>query len=148
VHFNDAQWAALDDTIDAVERAWQPCSCCATQGARAQHADGTGSEAFCRASHRVMLEIAVALPRDLDLDLDLDEMTRDLTSHDRPALRRTRIDHLQAKLVIDVMDALRRGYAILKLNGRVHGLEGLRRELGKRFEQSARSKPDVAIDAG
>jgi hypothetical protein len=45
------------------------------------------------------------------------------------------------------MAAALRGYAQLKLNGKAAGLESLRRDLGRRFEKSARKKPEAAAAA-
>ena len=101
-------------------------------------------------AQRVMRENMHTLPRDLDLD----EMSRSLVSHDELALRRTRIDRLLEKLAdtdialsMDVMRAALRGYAMLKLNGQVHGLDVQRRDLGKRFVKTARRKPGEVTEA-
>ena len=151
VHFDAAQWAAVDAAIEAMERAWEPMLVLLDPGVRARSTKmGHRSEAFCRSAHRVMRENAHTLPRDLDLD----EMSRDLASHDELALRRTRIDRLVEKLAdtdialgIDVMAAALRGYAMLRLNGQAHGLDGQRRDLSRRFEKSARRKPGEAAAA-
>ncbi|MFC0679337.1 hypothetical protein ACFFGH_15995 [Lysobacter korlensis] len=147
VHFDTAQWAELDAALDTVERLWDPMLVVLERGRRGIAKMGTGSEAFCRATLRVMREN----PRLAPVDVDLEEMGRDLATHDELAARRPRVDRLVEKLTdtnvalgSDVMTAALRGYAQLKLNGRGAGLDSLRRDLGKQFEKAPRKKPDEA----
>ncbi len=147
VHFEGAQWAELDTAIAQVERLWEPMLVVlGLAGRRSAVKMGDGSEAFCRAAYRVMLENIDVLPRTLDVA----EMGRDLATHDALALRHTRMSRLMEKLLdtdialgSDAMTAALQGYAQLKLGAQVDGLDGLRRDLGKRFEKTARKKPDA-----
>jgi hypothetical protein len=150
VHFTPEQWVELDGAIGVVEALWEPMLVVLAGGRRGLPRMGDGSEPFCRGVKRVLDEN----PRLTPIDVDRDEMARDLATHDALALRRTRIDRLVEKLTdtdvalgSDVMAAALRGYAQLKLSGKAAGLEGLRRDLGKRFEKSARKKPEAAAAA-
>lgn len=142
VHFTAAQWAALDETISAMERAWEPMLVVLPPGGRNRTKKmGDRSEAFCRNAHRAMCESPHAVPRDMDLD----EMGRDLASHDELALRRIRIDRLVEKLIdtdialgSDVMAAALRGYAHLKVSGRAEGSQVLCDGLGRQFAKRRR----------
>jgi hypothetical protein len=146
VHFNESQWAAVDDTIGTLEQLWMPMLVpLGVEGRRRAVKMGNGSEAFVRNTRHVMLDNAAQLPRSLDLD----EMGRDLASHDALAQRRARMAKLMELLLdtdialgSDAMAAALQGYAALKLGGQVDGLSGLRRDLGKRFEKAPRRKPD------
>lgn len=148
VHFTAEQWAELDGAIGVVEALWEPMLVVLPRGRRGIPKMGDGSEPFCRGTERIAKEN----PRLTPMGVDLDEMGRDLATHDALALRRTRIDRLAEKLTdtdvalgSDVMAAALQIYAQLKLNGKSAGLDGLRRDLGRRFDKSPRKKPDVGI---
>lgn len=111
---------------------------------------GDGSEPFCRGTYRVMRDNPHIVP----FDVDVAEWERDFVSHDELAQRRTRIDRLVAKLDdtdvalgSDIMTTALRCYAHIKLSGQAAGLEGLRRDLGRRFEKGPRRKIDQDVAA-
>lgn len=147
VHFDAAQWAAVDAAIDAIEQVWDPMLVALDADMRTAPKMGNRTEAFCRGAHHAMHQNPGKLPRELDVD----EMGRCLASHDELALRRTRIARLFAKLDdtdtalgIDVMSAALHGYASLKLHRQADGLDGLRRDLGRHFRRPKRRKTDEA----
>ena len=151
VHFTAEQWVELDGAIGVVEALWEPMLVVLASRRRGIPKMGDGSEPFCRGVKRIIDEN----PRLTPIDVDRDEMARDFATHDALALRRTRIDRLVEKLTdtdvalgSDIMSAALSSYAQLKLSGKAAGVEGLRRDLGKRFEKSPRKKPDVAVAAG
>lgn len=146
VHLHDAQWAAFDAAMTAMEQAAEPMLVVlGSEGRRRAVRMGDKSEAFCRRAYGVMRENASLIPTTVDLD----EMARDLASHDALAQRHARLVQFMEKmqdtdiaLGSDVMAAALTGYALLKLTGRTEGLDTLQRELGKRFERSGRRKAE------
>lgn len=147
VHFTAAQWAELDDAIGVVERLWEPMLVVLAGSRRRVAKMGDGSEPFCRGTYRVMCDN----PRIVPFDVDLDEWERDFASHDALAQRRMRIDRLAEKLTdtdialgSDIMTTALRSYAQIKLSGQAAGLEGLRRDLGRRFEKGSRRKGNAS----
>lgn len=147
-HFDAAQWQAVDQALTALEEALAPMLVPLPADARRRLVRmGDGSEAFCRKSLDAMRENSALLPRNLDLD----EMARDLATHDALASRVQRLARLVEKagdtdtaLGSDVMAAALEGYAFLKIAGKGEGLDGLRRELGKRFEANGQRKAEPA----
>lgn len=149
-HFDEAQWAALDQAIGTLEQTWAPVLVALngpTQRRRLAKM-GDGSEAFCRKAHDAMRENPTLLP----FNLDLAEMGRDLASHDALNTRMVRLTRLLEKvrdtdmaLGSEVMVAALSGYGFLKLAGKGEGLDAVSRELGKRFEgQGTQSDPGQA----
>lgn len=147
-HFNDEQWAATDQAITALEQALLPMLVAMTADDRRRLVKmGDGSEAFCRKALDVMTENSGMLPRNLDVS----EMRRDLATHDALNARMVRLTRLLEKahdtdtaLGSDVMASALEGYAFLKIAGKDEGLNGLRRELGKRFENNGPRKVEPA----
>ena len=146
VHFTPEQWTELDVAIGVVERLWEPMLVVLAGSRRRIAKMGDGSEPFCRGAYRVMREN----PRIVPFDVDLGEWERDFVSHDELALRRMRIDRLVEKLTdtdialgSDIMTAALRSYAQIKLGGQAAGLEGMRRDLGRRFEKGARRRREA-----
>lgn len=147
-HFNDAQWSAVDQAIAALEQALSPLLVSIGADDRRRLVKmGDASEAFCRKALDVMAENSGVLPRNLDVD----EMRRDLTTHDALNARLARLTRTLEKahdtdqvLGSDVMASALEGYAFLKIAGHGEGLNGLRRDLGKRFEKSGprQSEPE------
>jgi len=138
VHFDDTQWAALDEAFDALERAWTPILVGLDgPAARRKLAKmGDGSEAFCRKALDAMRENRELLPRTADVD----EMARDLEDHDRLNTRMARLRRLLERvrdtdiaLGSDVMVAALLGYQILRMAGKGQGLDGTSKDMGKRF---------------
>ena len=147
-HFNDEQWAAADQAIAALEQALLPLLVAMTADDRKRLVKmGDGSEAFCRKALDVMTENSGVLPRNLDVS----EMRRDLATHDALNARKVRLTRLLEKahdtdtaLGSDVMACALEGYAFLKIAGKGDGLNSLRRELGKRFENNGPRRVEPA----
>ena len=141
VHFDDAQWAALDEAFNAFERAWTPILV-GLDGPTARRKlakMGDGSEAFCRKALDAMHENRDLLPRTVDID----EMARDLADHDRLKTRMARLGRLLERvrdtdiaLGSDVMVAALMGYQILRVAGKGQGLDGTSKDMGKRFAEN------------
>lgn len=143
--FDAGQWQAVDQAITALEEALAPMLVPLAADARRRMVNkmGDGSEAFCRKSLDAMRENSALLPRSLDVE----EMAHDLATHDALAGRLVRLTRMVEKagdtdtaLGSDVMAAALEGYAFLKIAGKGEGLEGVRRELGKRFEANGQRK--------
>lgn len=151
VHFDAAQWAAVDEALLQLERVWSPMLVLlGPVGRRRVVKMGDGSEAFCRGAHRLGRDNSALIPSSIDLD----EMARDLVSHDELASRHARLAKLLEKVVdtdvalgSDAMTAALQCYAQLKLAGRASGLDPLRRDLGRRFDKSARRRPEADVAA-
>lgn len=151
VHFDEAQWAAVDEAMAVLERAWGPMLVVLGPDVRRRIVKmGDGSEAFVRASHRAGRENPALIPPRIDLD----KMSRDLATHDALASRHVRLAALLEKvsdtdiaLGSDAMSAALQCYGQLKLAGRASGLDPLRRDLGRRFGKTARRRPDTDIAA-
>jgi hypothetical protein len=137
VHLDASQWARVDVLLEELERVFEP----AVVGLAPEHRQrlmkmGDASEPFCRKAFTAMRDHpAIVSPA-----VDLDKLARDFASHDALAERRMRFDRLLAKLDdtdvalgSDIMVASLKGYALLKLIGDGLGLDGLRRDLGRRF---------------
>lgn len=96
-----------------------------------------------------MTENSAMLPRNLDVE----EMRRDLATHDALNARMVRLTRLLEKahdtdtvLGSDVMASALEGYAFLKIASKGEGLSGLRRELGKRFENNGPRRVEPASE--
>jgi hypothetical protein len=150
-HLAAEQWAVVDQLITQLEQALAPLLVAlAPDDRRRVVRMGDGSEAFCRKALDAMTENSALLPRNLDVE----EMRRDLASHDALNARNVRLSRLLEKvrdtdtaLGSDVMACALEGYAFLKIAGKSEGLSGLRRELGKRFENNGprRAEPADAV---
>lgn len=145
-HFDDSQWQAVDTALDSLEKALAPMLVPLDATSRRRLVRmGDASEAFCRKSRDAMGKNRGLLPPSLDVD----EMGRDLDTHDAINARLARIVQLVEKiqdteiaLGSDAMVAALEGYAFLKIAGKGEGLDGLRRELGKRFTAPATRKAE------
>ncbi|QSX79659.1 hypothetical protein [Agrilutibacter solisilvae] len=147
VHFDDTQWAAMDQALTALEQASAPIlvSLDGARGRRKLLKMGDGSEAFCRKALDAMRENRGLLPDNLDLE----EMARDLADHDALNARLTRALQLVERmrdtdtaLGSDVMVAAVLGFQVLRLAGKGQGLDGTNNELGKRFGPKGRRARD------
>lgn len=146
-HLTADQWAVVDQTIAQLEQALAPLLVAmAADDRRRVVKMGDGSEAFCRKALDVMTENSGLLPRNLDVE----EMRRDLDAHDALNARMVRLTRLMEKardtdtaLGSDVMAAALEGYAFLKIAGQGEGLNSLRRDLGKRFENNGPRKAEA-----
>jgi hypothetical protein len=153
VHFDAAQWQALDQALATLESTFGPVLV-ALQGTghrRRLAKMGDGSEAFCRKAYDAMRANRSLLPGNFDLD----EMGRDLASHDALNERLMRLLQLVEKvrdtdmaLGSDVMVAALAGYHFLKIAGKGEGLDAVNREMGKRFgengSRAAQAQPETA----
>jgi hypothetical protein len=135
----DAALAVLADTLSSLVSLLP-------EQVRSLFKMGEKSEVFCRS----VLQVLEQNPQVVTPTLGLPEAQADLAALDglRPRLRRlkllaTRGDDTQLALGADVMSAALEGYALLKVSGRALGLEDQRRELGSRFERSARREAEV-----
>lgn len=138
MHPDAQQWAAVDNALEAIEQALLPSTVKLSPDERKRLPKmGDGSEAFCRKALDVMSQNTGILPRDFDVV----EMRRDLEAHDAFGVRMVRLSRLlervrdtELALGSDVMVSALEGYAFLKIAGKGEGLNGLRRELGRRFD--------------
>lgn len=133
--------AAVDAALAVIEARLSGLVSLAPEQVRSLAKMGEKSEVFCRN----VLQVLEQNPQVVTPALGLAEATADLAALDalRPRLRRlklltTRGEDTQLALGADVMSAALEGYALLKVSGRTLGLEDQRRELGSRFERSAR----------
>jgi len=139
-HLDDTQWAAADAAIAALAEALGPMLVSLTPTERRKLVKmGDASEPFSRRSLDVMSQNVGLLPRNLDVT----EMRRDLQAHDALNARMARLTQLLEKmrdtemaLGSDVMALALEGYAILKVNGKGEGLDGLKRVLKRRFDSN------------
>ena len=147
VHFDEAQWAALDQALATLEQTCSPIlvSLDGVRGRRKLCKMGDGSEAFCRKALDAMRENSDLLPGNLDVA----EMARDLADHDALNARLTRLLQLVERmrdtdmaLGSDVMVAALLGFQVLRLAGKGQGLDGTSNELGKRFGPKGRRARD------
>ncbi|WP_460760714.1 hypothetical protein [Lysobacter fragariae] len=148
-HFDDAQWAQVDQGLDVLETAIEPMLVALNgPGVRRRLVKmGDGSEAFCRKTHDAMNTNRHLLPSTFDLE----EMARDIKSHDALGIRLARMAQLMEKmrdtdmaLGSDVMVIALAGYQLLKIAGKGEGLDAVSRDMGKRFEgNGTRSNPQA-----
>ena len=153
VHFDAAQWQAVDQAFATLESAFGPVLIAlqGTQQRRRLAKMGDGSEAFCRKALDAMRANRNLLPANFDLD----EMGRDLASHDALNERLMRLLQLVEKvrdtdtaLGSDVMVAALAGYHFLKVAGKGEGLDAVNRDIGKRFgENGSRAASSQPVEA-
>jgi hypothetical protein len=108
---------------------------------------GDKSEVFAREVLAVLLDN----PKLVSESLGLPEAVADLKALDqlRPILRRLQVlvekgESTEMGLGADLMQAMLEGYAVLKVSGKHHGLEGKRRELSARFARASRKAAEPA----
>ena len=108
---------------------------------------GEKSEAFCRQTLNVLQQNPKIVPESLGLA----EAMADLAALDalRPRLVRLkqlveRGESTEIALGSDIFGAALEGYAQLKVSGKNHGLEGLRKELSGRFAKRSRTAATTA----
>lgn len=150
VHLDAAQWARIDELLDELERAFAPAVVVLAPGHRRRLMKmGDASEPFCRRAASAMRDHPDIVARAVDLD----ELARDFASHEALVERRMRFDRLMEKLDdtgvalgSDIMTASLKGYALLKLIGDGIGLDGLRRDLGRRFSRRRRPRGEGASE--
>ncbi|WP_457095924.1 hypothetical protein [Lysobacter sp. P5_B9] len=107
---------------------------------------GDKSEAFCRETLGVLGQNRKIVPESLELD----EVLVDLAALDalRPRLRRLqqlakRAEDTEILLGSDIFSAALEGYALLKVSGKNHGLEDLRKGLSARFGRTRKAAEPV-----
>lgn len=146
-HLTAEQWAAVDQAIEVLDTALAPALVALTPHQRRRAVKmGDGSQAFCRIACDVARKNLGLLPRDFDID----EMARDLASHDALVQRLVVLSNLMERvhdtdlaLGSDAMVAALEAYAHLKVAGKGEGVDGLRKQMSKRFE-GQRRKEDPA----
>jgi hypothetical protein len=151
VHLDASQWARVDVLLEELEQVFEPeVIRLAPEHRQRLMKMGEASEPFCRKAFTAMRDHPAIVSRAVDLD----ELARDFASHDALAERRMRFDRLLAKLEdtdvalgSDIMTASLKGYALLKLIGDGLGLDGLRRDLGRRFDRKRRMRGEGAFTA-
>lgn len=105
---------------------------------------GPKTETFARGTLRVLAQNPQIVPPSLDLAA----AQGDLVAYDRLRPIHEALSRINAKVASsalalghDIMDVAFDGYAQLKISGHAHGLEGLRRELGSRFNKRRKNAP-------
>lgn len=141
-HLTAEQWVEIDQAIARVQALLAPLVVAVTPAEkRALVKMGDGSAAFCQQAADVMEENIALMPRNFDVA----EMRRDLDTHDALNTRLVKLTKLveqmrdtEIALGSDAMVLALEGYAVLKAVGKGEGIQALRRQLGKRFEQAPR----------
>lgn len=141
-HLTAEQWKEIDEAIARVQALLAPVVVAVTPAEkRGLVKMGDGSTAFCRQAADVMEENLELMPRSLDIA----EMRRDLDMHDALNTRLVKLVKLveqvrdtEIAIGSDAMVAALEGYAVLKAVGKGEGVQALRRQLGRRFEQAPR----------
>ncbi len=141
-HPTAEQWAEIDEAIARVQTLLAPLVVAVTPAEKRSLVKmGDGSAAFCQQAADVMEENIALMPRNFDVA----EMRRDLATHDALNTRLVKLTKLveqmrdtEIALGSDAMVLALEGYAVLKAVGKGEGIQALRRQLGKRFEQAPR----------
>jgi hypothetical protein len=141
---DDAQLAAVDDALTALDTALSGLIALDVDERRGLNRMGAKSEQFCRQTIALLAENPQVVPPSVGLA----DAQADLATLDRLRPRLARLQRLTARaedsetaLGSDVMSLALEGYALLKVAGRNQGLEGLRRELGSRFNKTRSADP-------
>lgn len=144
---DDAQVAAVDSALTALEAALSGLIALDTDERKGLNRMGAKSEQFCRQT----LSLLAQNPQVVPPSLGLADALADLATLDRlrPLLARlqrlaARADDTETALGSDVMTLALEGYALLKVSGRNQGLENMRRELGSRFSKTRTQEPAPA----
>lgn len=144
---DDAQVAAIDDALTALETALSGLVALDAAGRKRLSRMGAKSEQFCRQTIALLEQNPQVVPPSLGLA----DAVLDLQTLDRLRPRMARLERLAARaedsetaLGSDIMSLALEGYSLLKVSGRNQGLEGMRRELGSRFSKTRNAEPPAA----
>jgi len=136
------QLAQLDAALATVEQIYANLISMEPDQVRGLFKMGDKSETFCRDTLGVLEQNRKIVPESLGLA----EAQADLAALDalRPRLRRLqqlakRAEDTEMVLGSDVFSAALEGYALLKVSGKNHGLEDLRKSLGERFGRARKT---------
>ncbi len=146
---SDADWAAVDEALTALESKLAGLINLSVDERRTLNKMGDKSESFCRQTLVVLGQNPQVVPPGLDLA----EAQRDLIALDALRHRTTRLRLLlgraedsETALGSDLMNASLEGYALLKVMGKGSGLEALRKSMSARFSRSpATSQASPAV---
>ena len=110
---------------------------------------GPRSETFCGQTLGVMANHRDLIPASLDVD----DAQRDLNAvlalrpiRARMQVLLERVADAEMALGSDAMDAALKGYGLLKIMGKAHGLTALHSKLGVRFRSNRSANDDVGDD--
>ena len=136
ISWADDQLALLDAALATIEGVYANLISLEKDEIRSLFKMGDKSETFCRGTLEVLGQNLKVVPESLALG----EAQADLRALDalRPRLRRLqqlakRGEDTELLLGSDIFSAALEGYALLKVTGKNHGLEDLRKGLGSRF---------------
>lgn len=138
---SDSTWSMIDSALAELEL--HLTTLISLDGDRRRVARmGDKSEAFCRQAVSMLEQNPQLVPPSLDVPgarADLDAIDRLRPRLGRLRRLTERAQDSEAALGSDVMACALQGYALLKVAGKNQGLEGLRRDLGSRFNKSPRA---------
>lgn len=150
--FTEARLAALDGALTTLETELVDLVSLPVAQRRELYKMGDKSEVFCRQT----LDVLAQNPKLVNEGLGLPAAQADLAALDalRPRLQRLKMlvgrgDDTETALGADIFSTALEGYGLLKISGKGHGLERLRKELSARFSKTARAvEPALAPEAG
>jgi hypothetical protein len=150
VSWTDEQLAQLDTALATLEGVYANLISLESSEVRSLFKMGDKSETFCRDTLDVLAQNHKIVPESLGLA----EAQADLRALDvlRPRLRRLqqlvkRGEDTEVLLGSDVFSAALEGYALLKVSGKNHGLEDLRKGLGSRSKGRRAAAEKEAVPA-
>ena len=149
LNLTDAQLTAVDAALTELETQLGGLIAMTTPKKRSLQKMGQKSEAFCRQAVRVLEQNPQMVPPNIPLG----EAVAGLNTMDQLRPRMIRLSRLSKRaadtdiaLGSEVMSVALQGYSLLKLTGRLEGLEPLRQSLGVRFARSSRqTSPPVPL---
>jgi len=150
LELSDERLRGVDEALASLESLLDGLAALDAERRRSLRRMGGKSEAFCR-------QTLIALeqnPQVVPPSLKLPRVRADLDTLDRLRPRLQRLQRLTERaqdsetlLGSDVMMAALQGYALLKVAGKNQGLDGLRKELGTRFNKSPRAAASAPASA-
>ena len=149
ISFTDARLAAIDAALTSLEAELVDLIAIPAAERRELFKMGEKSEVFCRQT----LSVLQQNPKIVNEGLGLPEALSDLAALDalRPRLQRLKMlagrgSDTETGLGADIISTALEGYGLLKVSGKNHGLERLRKELGSRFYKSPRGAGAATTD--
>jgi hypothetical protein len=141
ITFTDAQLAAVDQALAALESQLVDLVALTKDQRQTMPKMGEKSETFCRQT----LSLLEQNPQVVPPSVVVADAKADLVALDQWRPRMLRLQRLGERaadtgtaLGSDVMATALQGYALLKVVGKNQGLEGLRQSLGTRFKRTSR----------